>query len=367
MPTTQDIVQKLWNLCNILKDDGVTYQDYVTELTYLLFLKMAQETGIQDTLPKKFRWAELETKNEADMLTFYRGLLLHLGTEATHEQQARSSLAQLVAHVFTHQNGPIQGLTYEDLATRIGRVNKDGVGHAHGMGQVLAVMGHLLQGLEGNWGEPIPHIQSLVIKKTGTNRGLPDDGIKEFWPGYPVLTRPEKENRTQAEYQNILTFGSRWNDVLAKLNIQPVVVTKPQKYFGKGGESEAHKALKEYVRTHPELVGADASWNTFTEYALPPLDEIDLLFKSAVACIAVEVKSAISDHLTTDYERGLYQTVKYRALLEAMSKDRRYDMPANIRVVLVLESKLPVEYKSTAEVLGVELIENVQIPKPLKD
>jgi type I restriction enzyme M protein len=82
MPSTQDIVQKLWNLCNILKDDGVTYQAYVTELTYLLFLKMAQETGIQDTLPKKYRWADLEKKNEAEMLTYYRGLLLHLGTES---------------------------------------------------------------------------------------------------------------------------------------------------------------------------------------------------------------------------------------------------------------------------------------------
>jgi hypothetical protein len=35
-PVTQDIVQKLWNLCNVLKDDGVTYHQYVTELTYLL-------------------------------------------------------------------------------------------------------------------------------------------------------------------------------------------------------------------------------------------------------------------------------------------------------------------------------------------
>ena len=36
--TTSGIVAKLWNLCNILKDDGVTYHQYVTELTYLLFL-----------------------------------------------------------------------------------------------------------------------------------------------------------------------------------------------------------------------------------------------------------------------------------------------------------------------------------------
>jgi len=39
---TTDIVAKLWNLCNVLKDDGVTYHQYVTELTYLLFLKMAK-------------------------------------------------------------------------------------------------------------------------------------------------------------------------------------------------------------------------------------------------------------------------------------------------------------------------------------
>ncbi len=36
---TRDIVQKLWNLCNILRDDGITYQAYVTELTFLLFLQ----------------------------------------------------------------------------------------------------------------------------------------------------------------------------------------------------------------------------------------------------------------------------------------------------------------------------------------
>lgn len=39
--TNNEIVAKLWNLCNVLRDDGITYQDYVTELTYILFLKMA--------------------------------------------------------------------------------------------------------------------------------------------------------------------------------------------------------------------------------------------------------------------------------------------------------------------------------------
>ena len=41
--TTQEIVAKLWNLCHVLRDDGITYHEYVTELTFLLFLKMADE------------------------------------------------------------------------------------------------------------------------------------------------------------------------------------------------------------------------------------------------------------------------------------------------------------------------------------
>jgi type I restriction enzyme M protein len=45
-----EIVQKLWNLCNVLRDDGITYHQYVTELTYILFLKMMKETGQEDNI-----------------------------------------------------------------------------------------------------------------------------------------------------------------------------------------------------------------------------------------------------------------------------------------------------------------------------
>lgn len=76
---THDIVAKLWNLCNILKDDGVTYHQYVTELTYLLFLKMAKETGTEDQLPEGYRWDDLEAKAAPNRLEFYKLLLIHLG------------------------------------------------------------------------------------------------------------------------------------------------------------------------------------------------------------------------------------------------------------------------------------------------
>jgi type I restriction enzyme M protein len=80
---TSDIVSKLWNLCNILKDDGVTYHQYVTELTYLLFLKMANETGTEDQLPEGYRWADLEARAAPDRLEFYKMLLIYLGNHGS--------------------------------------------------------------------------------------------------------------------------------------------------------------------------------------------------------------------------------------------------------------------------------------------
>ena len=88
MTTTHDIVQKLWNLCNVLRDDGITYHQYVTELTFLLFLKMAKETETERQLPEGYRWSELVTKEGVEQLEFYRHLLIHLGTHGSDRVQA---------------------------------------------------------------------------------------------------------------------------------------------------------------------------------------------------------------------------------------------------------------------------------------
>lgn len=88
MTSTQDIVQKLWNLCNLLRDDGITYHQYVTELTYLLFLKMAQETGTELQLPEGYRWSDLEQLEGVEQMDFYRIMLVHLGSEGSDRVQA---------------------------------------------------------------------------------------------------------------------------------------------------------------------------------------------------------------------------------------------------------------------------------------
>ncbi|PTX98227.1 SAM-dependent methyltransferase [Spartobacteria bacterium LR76] len=76
----KDIVAKLWHLCNILRDSGITYPEYVTELTYLLFLRMAEESGSESALPTGYRWRDLASKSNLHQFTFYKELLKNLGS-----------------------------------------------------------------------------------------------------------------------------------------------------------------------------------------------------------------------------------------------------------------------------------------------
>ena len=101
----QEIVSKLWNLCNVLRDDGITYHQYVTELTYILFLKMAKETGQEDRFAKgvsladgeelsseqrfqngekqlvlDYSWDKLREKSGLELYRYYKDILRLFGT-----------------------------------------------------------------------------------------------------------------------------------------------------------------------------------------------------------------------------------------------------------------------------------------------
>ena len=77
--TNNEIVAKLWNLCNVLRDDGITYHQYVTELTYILFLKMAKETETEGNIPEEYRWDVLKRKDGLELKKYYEKLLQELG------------------------------------------------------------------------------------------------------------------------------------------------------------------------------------------------------------------------------------------------------------------------------------------------
>ncbi len=99
--THNDIVQKLWNLCDVLRDDGINYSDYVTELVFLLFLKMAHEqsqvetkTGKEINLPEGCRWTDIADKSGVDLLNDYKEILLDLSKSSDSLLQAIYADAQ---------------------------------------------------------------------------------------------------------------------------------------------------------------------------------------------------------------------------------------------------------------------------------
>ena len=85
-PESNAIVQKLWNFCTVLRDDGISYGDYVEQLTYLVFLKMADEQtkppfNKPASIPKGLGWPSLANKDGDELEVHYRHILEDLAKE----------------------------------------------------------------------------------------------------------------------------------------------------------------------------------------------------------------------------------------------------------------------------------------------
>ena len=85
---TNQIVHKLWSYCNLLRDDGLSYQDYLEQLTFLLFLKMADEraalTSEEQPVPDGYRWSDLSAPQMegVKLEQHYRKTLQELGKQS---------------------------------------------------------------------------------------------------------------------------------------------------------------------------------------------------------------------------------------------------------------------------------------------
>ncbi|MCG9734350.1 SAM-dependent methyltransferase [Pseudoalteromonas sp. S4488] len=119
--TNNDIVQKLWNLCDVLRDDGINYSDYVTELVLLLFIKMVHENteaGVlkKHPLPEGCRWQDINEKSGINLLNDYKAILFALSTgkrlEADPENPGQTKEVQV------HED-PLISAIYADAQTRL--------------------------------------------------------------------------------------------------------------------------------------------------------------------------------------------------------------------------------------------------------
>jgi len=143
------IVQKLWSYCHVLRDDGLSYQDYLEQLTFLLFLKMADEraqlTGEEQAIPKGYRWADLAAPQMegVELEQHYRETLRELGQQggmlglifekAQNKIQDPAKLRQLVVELIGKENwsamsADVKGDAYEGLLERNAQDVKGGAG-----------------------------------------------------------------------------------------------------------------------------------------------------------------------------------------------------------------------------------------------
>lgn len=119
--SNNDIVQKLWNLCDVLRDDGINYSDYVTELVLLLFIKMVHENteaGLlnKHTLPEGCRWSDLSDKDGIILLNDYKNILMALSTGKRRETDPEDPEKTIEKVVVTDQ---LILAIYADAQTRL--------------------------------------------------------------------------------------------------------------------------------------------------------------------------------------------------------------------------------------------------------
>lgn len=135
-----DIVNKLWGFCNILKHDGIDYGDYIEQLTYLLFLKMADEKGVE--IPDDCKWETIKTKSGQELLDHYsdvlkklrkeKGILGDIFTDATSRFTQAVNLKKLINMVdeqdWSALDVDVKGAAFEGLLEKSASEGKKGAG-----------------------------------------------------------------------------------------------------------------------------------------------------------------------------------------------------------------------------------------------
>ena len=145
---SQQIVQKLWNYCNVLRDDGLSYGDYVEQLTYLLFLKMADERSKPpfnkpSSIPAKYAWPKLIKLDGDELENQYRHTLEGLGKQsgmlgiifrkAQNKIQDPANLRRLIVDLIDREtwltlDADVKGDAYEGLLQKNAEDVKGGAG-----------------------------------------------------------------------------------------------------------------------------------------------------------------------------------------------------------------------------------------------
>lgn len=231
-------------------------------------------------------------------------------TEAT-RKLVRAMIPVLIYWAKTGQTNH----TYGDLAAAIGRPEY------HRLGKPLARLQNVMDALAVSSKREIPTLNSLVRNKS---KGIPSDGFSYVSKKYTQFNPTEKKIFVDGLNSQACAY-EHWDLVLSQFGLSPYTpftqaeidsIKVPSAKYG-GGEGAEHKALKEYIHNNPDVLGLKNVIFREMEHPLPSGDKLDVYFELADGThVAVEVKPSTSDD--SDITRGIFQCVKYKAVMEAL-------------------------------------------------
>mgnify|MGYP000055488068 FL=1 len=267
-----------------------------------------------------------------------------------HTKRSQELVGQIIPILVGWAKYGLTNKTYGDLIHALGYTRYSGIGDQ--LGNVETVMRELRK----MTGEDVPTLNALVKKN-----GIPSDGFVFVSPNYNGLTLSEKLVFVAGINEKALNY-QKWDWVLDQLGLQPSKIITEQELeaisvHGDGGEGKEHKAIKEFVYNNSESLGINGVIRKETEYPLPSGDRIDVYFETSDCRYAIEVKPSTSPD--DDITRGIFQCVKYKAVMEAIRKIG-YDKYA-VKTLLVTASGLSERNKKLAEALNVPYTENYKI------
>ncbi|HAZ13260.1 MAG: SAM-dependent methyltransferase [Bdellovibrionales bacterium GWA2_49_15] len=270
MGNTNHIVQKLWNLCDILRDGGVDYMGYVNELTFILFPKMLEEKDLDKKwLPNGYRWKDLTTKNGVDQFNFYREMLLELGKQkSTLKKHPRvieiysnantalkqpKHLALIVSEIdkidwYSHDRDDL-GDMYEGLLEKVGTEKKSGAGQYFTPRPLIESIVELLQPQAGEEIQDpaagtcgfLIYADKYIKKKTNSLAKLSEEKaefqIKDAFYGVELVEithRLALMNLMLHDMESTLIQGNSLGEAGASLKPADLILTNPPFGTAKG-------------------------------------------------------------------------------------------------------------------------------------
>ena len=258
-------------------------------------------------------------------------------------------------------------ITYGQLDTELQR---RGWGHHVNVvvyGRPAGAVGNACIEIEKEIGEKVPPLNALVVN---AKSGIPGTGCDHYLATYldknhpGDLTDAQRKAMAEETMEEVWRF-QKWDEILDECGFKPLQGAIPalrsdsqrkapsKRGWSREPESAEHQALKKWVAENPHALGSKIPYCPGqTEWLFASADRADVMFEHKDGCLAVEVKAANAND--ADLERGIYQCVKYQALLRAELKAQS-KVPNGLSL-LVTEAHLPPSLQALSDLLGVRVV-----------